>query len=175
MQIKYTQGDATQPIGEGTKIIAHVCNDIGGWGRGFVMAISNKWKRPEKEYRNWAMAKTFRPNEWVEVQHMNNSDDESSFELGHVQFVKVEEDIWIANMIAQRDVRKSKDGTPPIRYDAVRKSLARVSAFAKRQQASVHMPRIGCGLAGGKWEEIEPLINEQLIVNEVEVVVYDFG
>ena len=23
--------------------------------------------------------------------------------------------------------------------------------------ASVHMPRIGCGLAGGKWEEIEPI------------------
>ena len=39
MSIIYTQGDATQPIGEGTKIIVHVCNDIGGWGRGIESLI----------------------------------------------------------------------------------------------------------------------------------------
>ena len=53
MPINYLEGDATQPIGNGPKIIVHVCNDIGGWGKGFVVAISKRWKEPEAEYRRW--------------------------------------------------------------------------------------------------------------------------
>jgi hypothetical protein len=37
------------------------------------------------------------------------------------------------------------------------------------------MPRIGCGLAGGKWERIEPLILQELSQHDVAVYVYDFG
>ena len=40
-------------------------------------------------------------------------------------------------------------------------------------KATVHMPRIGCGLAGGTWDKIEPLINESLVKNEIETYVYD--
>jgi hypothetical protein len=36
------------------------------------------------------------------------------------------------------------------------------------------MPRIGCGLAGGKWEQIEPIIERTLLNKNVEVYVYDF-
>ncbi|MDR6488204.1 O-acetyl-ADP-ribose deacetylase (regulator of RNase III) [Chryseobacterium vietnamense] len=39
---------------------------------------------------------------------------------------------------------------------------------------NIHMPRIGCGLAGGKWEEIEPIIERALLKKDVEVYVYDF-
>ena len=37
------------------------------------------------------------------------------------------------------------------------------------------MPRIGCGLAGGKWEEIEPIIIRQLCEKDIAVYVYDRG
>ena len=47
-------GDATDPqfssISE-VAIIPHICNDQGGWGRGFVLALSKKWKAPERAYR----------------------------------------------------------------------------------------------------------------------------
>ncbi|WP_253732040.1 hypothetical protein [Listeria monocytogenes] len=43
-QITYLKGDATNPMAKGNKIIAHICNDVGGWGKGFVLAISRKWK-----------------------------------------------------------------------------------------------------------------------------------
>lgn len=36
------------------------------------------------------------------------------------------------------------------------------------------MPRIGCGLAVGKWEIIEPIIRKILIANDIEVYIYDF-
>lgn len=154
-KLNYVTGDATQPTGDGNKIIVHVCNDIGGWGKGFVMAISKRWKEPENEYREW-----YRSGEY--------------FALGEVQFVAVEPGLWIANMIAQRDIKRSANGEPPIRYEAIQKGLAKVVSFAKQEHASVHMPRIGCGLAGGKWESIAPIIEQELIAQSVEVTVYDF-
>jgi hypothetical protein len=36
------------------------------------------------------------------------------------------------------------------------------------------MPRIGCGLAGGTWDKIEPLIQSALIKKNIDVTVYDF-
>jgi len=155
MTIKYLVGDATSPASEGNKIIAHVCNDIGGWGKGFVMAISKKWTSPETKYREW---------------HKSQND----FALGSIQLVKVESDLWIANMIGQRDI-KSKNGVPPIRYDAIETCLKKLADEAKSIEASVHMPRIGCGLAGGKWEEIEPLLFSALVSSDIVVYVYDRG
>ena len=37
------------------------------------------------------------------------------------------------------------------------------------------MPRIGCGLAGGKWSRVEPLIIERLVKRDIAVTVYDHG
>ena len=153
--IEYRKGDATNPVGTGKKIIVHVCNDIGGWGKGFVVAISRKWKEPEKQYREW---------------HRHSD----GFELGAVQFVQVEPDLWIANLIGQHKITSGSDGTIPLRYEAVEKGLSRVAEKARDLQASVHMPRIGCGLAGGKWEFIEPLITKTLSDSGIQTTVYDF-
>ncbi|QDW19252.1 macro domain-containing protein [Flavobacterium sp. KBS0721] len=153
--IQYRKGDATAPQSENNKIIVHICNDIGGWGKGFVMAISKRWKKPENQYREWFKSK-------------------DGFELGKVQFVQVEEDLWVANLIGQHKINKDENGNAPIRYDAIEDGLKEVASFAKENNASVHMPRIGCGLAGGKWEMIEPIILQRLSNNDVEVVVYDF-
>lgn len=153
--IVYKQGDATQPIAEGNKIIVHICNDIGGWGKGFVVAISKKWPLPEKAFREW-------------YKSQNN------FELGQVQFVQVEDDLWVANVIAQHKIRKDENGNPPIRYEAVEVGMQDVLKKAKALNASVHMPRIGCGLAGGKWENIEPILLKNLANKGIKTVVYDF-
>ncbi len=45
------KGDATSPQAKGPKVIAHVCNDVGGWGKGFVLAISRRWPEPERDFR----------------------------------------------------------------------------------------------------------------------------
>lgn len=154
--IKYKSGDATAPEGDGHKIIAHICNDIGGWGKGFVVAISRKWKEPESNYRRWYAER-----------------DQNDFELGAIQVVSVADDISVANMIGQRDIRR-RGGTPPIRYDAVRICLSKLREHALTLEASIHMPRIGCGLAGGEWKEIEPIIHDELSKHDVCVTVYDF-
>lgn len=155
VEIKYIKGDATEPVSDGPKILVHVCNDIGGWGKGFVLAISRRWPGPEREYRKWAKEGT-------------------DFELGKVQFVRVKPDLWVANLIGQHKIRRQKGQAPPIRYEAIREGLIRVAEKAVELEASIHMPRIGCGLAGGKWDRIEPMIQETLLELGVSVTVYDF-
>ncbi|GAA2522382.1 hypothetical protein GCM10010423_14150 [Streptomyces levis] len=39
----------------------------------------------------------------------------------------------------------------------------------------MHMPRIGCGLAGGRWARVEPLVEERLVRQGIPVTVYDHG
>jgi len=153
--IKYLTGDATAPVGEGNKIIVHVCNDIGGWGRGFVLALSKRWPTPESSYRAWAAKELDLP-----------------FELGQVQFVEVAKDTWVANMIGQHKTT-AIDGVPPVRYEAIEEALGRVAGFALDNSATVHMPRIGCGLAGGIWGEVESRINLSVCIRNVSVTVYD--
>ncbi len=177
MAIKFITGDATNPKDHRTKIIVHICNDVGGWGKGFVMAISKRWKLPEIAFRDWYKSKILEPSETIQFEQLENSNgsSEREFRLGNVQFVKVAEDIWVANMIAQRNIRVDKDGNPPIRYSFVSECLERVRQFAKRYDAAIHMPRIGCGPAGGEWSEIEKIINDNLIAYEIETTVYDFA
>lgn len=153
--ITYLKGDATNPHVEGYKIITHICNDMGGWGKGFVLAITKKWKEPESEYRGWFKNK-------------------ENFHLGEIQIVQVEEGIWVCNMIGQHKTITNSKGIAPIRYEAVEKCLEKLTDVALTLKTSVHMPRIGCGLAGGKWEEIKQIIERTLLKNNVEVYVYDF-
>lgn len=155
MEITYLKGDATAPNAAGNKIIVHVCNDVGGWGKGFVMAISKRWKEPEQQYRQW---------------HKEGDD----FALGKMQLVQVEDDLWVCNLIGQRDIHK-KNGVAPIRYEAIEAGLVALTSEAQKLGASVHMPRIGCGLAGGEWSEIESIIERTLLESDLETVVYDFA
>lgn len=154
--IKYLKGDATAPQVEGNKIIVHICNDLGGWGKGFVLAISRKWPEPEKAYRDWYKDRS-----------------ENNFGLGATQFVQVSDKLFIGNMIAQEGLKRINNKAP-IRYEAVKACLKTVAVEAEKFNASIHMPRIGCGLAGGKWDRIEPIITETLSSIDMEVYVYDF-
>lgn len=156
VELRYAQGDATDPSGTGPQIIAHVCNDIGGWGRGFVMALSRRGKEPEIAYRTWYRDRST-----------------NDFALGAVQLVPVHQNLWVANMIGQHGIRRGGSGAPPVRYEAIQQALGRLGDHALNLRASVHMPRIGAGLAGGEWSRIEPLIAKQLCERGIAVTIYD--
>src|ERR1044072_5459136 len=154
-EIEYVRGDATTPHGKGVKILAHVCNDLGGWGKGFVLALSWRWPEPEAAYRQW---------------HRERA--RNDFGLGAVQFVRVGPYPWVANMIGQRGIRRGSKGVP-VRYEAIDTALGSLAAKAAETGASVHMPRIVCGLAGGRWARVEPLIERRLTARGIRVTVYD--
>jgi len=147
-KINYVKGDATNPIGDGVKILAHIVNNKNRWGAGFVLAISKKWSEPEKIYRSLKFLR-----------------------LGNVDYVNVGENIFVANMIAQHGTGRDENGDIPLRYCALVECLQNVNEFADAMNATIHMPKIGSGLAGGDWKVIEQIIRE---CTSVPVTVYEF-
>jgi O-acetyl-ADP-ribose deacetylase (regulator of RNase III) len=157
--IQCVTGDATEPIGAGEKLICHVCNNAGKWGGGFVLAISKKWKEPEKSYRAL----------FIESTH---AEEVPFIPLGVSQFINVEPCVTIVNMVAQHQTWTDK-GVPPIRYYAVEQCLKCVAQYAALSGKSIHAPRFGAGLAGGDWSIIEGIIIRELCSLDIPVFIYD--
>lgn len=155
--VTYVSGDATKLEGPGFRYLVHICNDQGGWGKGFVTAISARWPEPESCYRQWFERKT----------HVLAG----YFELGATQFVDVAPGIRVCNMIAQRGY-KSSENPVPVQYDALERCLTKVGIDARIRRGSVHMPRIGTGLGGATWDRILPILERAL--EGIPVTVYDY-
>lgn len=156
LDIRYRIGDATAPEGTRPACIVHIVNDCGRWGAGFVLALNHRWSDPARAYRAWYRGR-----------------ESNDFGLGAVQLVRVEPDLFVANMIGQHGIATARTTRPPIRYEATARCLAKLASHAARAEASAHMPRIGCGLAGGSWDKIEPLIHTHLCQRGIPVTVYD--
>jgi O-acetyl-ADP-ribose deacetylase (regulator of RNase III) len=149
--ITYIKGDATAPKRK-PAIIAHVVNDCGRWGSGFVLAVSKRWKQPEKIYKA-----------------------ETSRVLNSVSFVEVAKDVTVANMTAQHGIFSPGDrdhNNQPLVYDALYRCLLKVAQQAKEKGAELHMPKIGSGLAKGDWKIIEAIIDSACREHSVKANVY---
>lgn len=162
MSLSYVKGDATHPQGGGPKIITHSCNDLGRWGSGFTGKLSKRWP----DLGNIFMA-------WYRRKKLEAGETSGPMGLGEVQLIPVEEDLWVANIIGQHGVGMGVGGRAPIRYDALRSGLIHVYRYAIIHEASVHMPKMGVGQAGGHWGNIEHMIKALMAHRGVRVVVYE--
>lgn len=149
MSLRFVTGDATRPEGDGLRVVAHVANNLGAWGAGFVVALSRRWPQPEQVYRAAPKLK-----------------------LGTVQFVEVEPNLVVANMVAQ-------DGFPTrgcrcaLDYDALAECLVTVAEYCAEHGASFNAPRFGAGIAGGSWPKIETMLRGTMGAHDVDVTIYD--
>ncbi|MBA2670030.1 MAG: Appr-1-p processing protein [Gemmatimonadetes bacterium] len=153
--MQHLSGDASRPGGPGPKILTFVCNDEGAWGKGFVMNVSARWPEVREQFRAWHEG-------WI---------TSPPFALGEVLLVQVEPELWVAHLLVQHGTRW-ENGEPPIRYQALDVALERLAEHAIRLGASVHMPRIGTGLAGGSWDVVEPMVGKQVAGRGIPVFVY---
>ncbi len=155
-KIQYVKGDALKPRGGSPKVIAHVINDATThWGGvSFAAALKKKWPDAHRAFTQKVL--------------MSNRE---ALTLGSVSHALAEPGLHVYNIVAQHGFGKST--TPRIRYAALEVGLKKLAEFAASQGASVHMPRIGAGNAGGSWSVIEELIEDALIKQGVSVMVYD--
>ena len=155
-QIIYIEGDATKPTVDGCKIIAHLCNNIGVMGAGIARTIRNQYPLAYNMYIS---------------EH-----EDVGLDLGFSQIVCIRNDLYIANMVSQNGINDSRKGWRGdlVDYNGLRKCLDAVFQFAKDMNATVHMPRIGCGLAGSSWRKIEPLLIDVVGRYGVNCYVYDY-
>lgn len=171
-QINYVTGDATRPRGgeDGRpRIIVHVVNDKPAWGAGFVVALSARWRAPESSYRAWARS---REQAELDPSAERRGAQYPPFELGQILIVQVEQNLYVANVLAQHGIRWEGD-VPPIRYEALEQGLGRVAEWAAARGASVHGPRLGAGLAGGQWGLVERMLTEAFCARDIPVTIYD--
>jgi hypothetical protein len=154
--ISYVRGDATLPRGDGPKMIVQVVNDsTPNWGgSGFASALRTRFPQTQSDFKDW----------WE--KHPSGK-----ARLGETRVVHGEGAIWSASIVAQRGYGPST--SPRIRYSALQSGLEYVTRMAKECGATVHMPRIGCGQAGGSWHVVEGLIRETLAAAGVHTIVYD--
>jgi O-acetyl-ADP-ribose deacetylase (regulator of RNase III) len=151
--LRYVRGDATEPRGTHC-LIVHVVNDATpNWGNvGFAAALRKRYPSLQKSFRIW----------WEST---------SSPRLGRVHLAEANPDVWVATVVAQHGYGPSS--APRIRYEALAEALEHAAAAAKAHALSVHMPRIGVGQAGGRWDIVEELVRTSFGRFHVAVTVYD--
>lgn len=147
-KLAHISGDVTNISPNNNTIIPHICNDQGLWGRGFVLALDRKWPEPKMAYTH-----------------------KSQFKLGSVGIVKVDDNIHVANMIAQHRTGRNRP-RPPIRYGYLTDAMRQVAKLCREHKADIACPKFGSGLAGGNWHIIEQMIYEIWIDNNIKVTVY---
>ena len=152
--IRYVHGNALEPRGEDPKVICQLVNDRARkWGGGIARQAARKYPDAELSFSGWIADISFEKR------------------LGEVHFAQAEEDIFVSSLVAQAGFGRSSK--PRIRYRALEEALTKVADFAVEKSASIHMPRLGTGAAGGNWTMIKDLIDEIFTCAGLEVTVYD--
>lgn len=154
---------------KGNIIIPHVCNNIGAWGSGFVVPLGKKYPDARTAYLNW-----YKGEGWY---------GSGDFVLGNVQIIQVDNNVFVANMLAQDGITSGSTGDRsrvvdrPLRYDALFQCMDSVAEFAKSidPQAVIHCPKFGSGLAGGYWGFILNMIEDIWDKRGLDTVVYTYG
>ena len=152
--LRFIKGDATLPQGSNLRYVLQIVNNEGKYGAGFSGALSARWPKVETEYRQWWRSRY------------------GKLLLGDIQVIHVLSDLAVINMVAQKGI-VSKDNPQPIDYEALKVCLSKAGVEISKFNAAVHMPRIGCGLAGGSWELILPILEQELLKRGIDVTVYD--
>lgn len=157
--LNYLNGDVTKPVlGGPNRTIAHVVNDMGGWGKGVSGDIGHAYPKARKEYKKW------------HHRQIQGRD----FELGCNQIVDINRHLWVVNMLCQRGYIGPRN-LVPFQHSDFKDCITVVVAHAVVFESSIHMPRVGCGLGGADWEDVEPIIEEALDLYQdpPEVYIYD--
>jgi O-acetyl-ADP-ribose deacetylase (regulator of RNase III) len=146
--IKYIDGDLVKDA-ELFDVVAHCCNCFCSMGAGIAPQIKNKF--PEA----------------YEVDCETIKGGKSK--LGTITYTENTTPI-IVNLYGQYDYTVRRNGQMDLDYDALRSALREM----KNQFTGLlfGMPLIGCGLAGGDWDVIEAIIEEELEGERVIVVNY---
>lgn len=159
-QIAYLVGNATEPVRKENEVavIVQNLNAQGAIGGGFSGAVTEKWPKVEEMYLDF-------------IDNTNLKE-----RLGAVIYSwVVEKEIVVASIIAQYKGFKVAPNEILINYDELKKGFSDIidiMSFIDKPY-TIHMPRIGCGIAGGDWNIIEKIIEETFIKNDIDVIVYD--
>lgn len=157
--IHYVLGDVTHPhAAKEDAIIVHCVDDSGRWGRGGLFtALEVRSDEPKKQYELAGKMK--------------------DLELGNVLLFPIDDkqsrmdgqDLLALIVAQQRDKANNLSG---ILLTALDEGLKKIYGAAKRNKASVHLPRIGHSTKGFNWYGTERLIRKHLATRGIPTYIY---
>lgn len=138
-------GDVTLPT---AGVIAHGVNCQGVMASGVAAVIRKKFPAAYEHYLE--LASRTEPKEL----------------LGHCQLIKVAPGLYVANLFTQ--LNYGRTGEQFVSYPALRLAFTklhlRLTEIEQEREHlgvhTIHSPLIGCGLGGGKWELVRPIIDD---------------
>jgi hypothetical protein len=109
-------------------------------GGGLALQIRNTYPEVYSAYRDMC----------------NVCDDKRSL-LGHTQFIKINDELVVANMFGQYNI----GGNPATSYPALTRALQAVNQYSTFSKLPIYLPfKLGCGLANGNWETVKHIIEQ---------------
>jgi hypothetical protein len=157
-QIRHESSDVLDfGDGDGPVVVAHVVNDSAhAWSRrGVAAALAVRYPQVARAFRAWTIA------------------GPENLRLGNIHAIEQRDGgrtVLVVSMVAQQGF--GPGAVTRLRYDALRATLTAVAELADRAGASVHVPRIGAGEAGGRWDLIENDLAAVIADRGIEVVVH---
>ena len=126
-------------------IIVHGCNAQGAMGAGVARAVRSQYPLAYEVYR-----------EEYEKNGLKVGDITSAIVARNAAGAP---ELIIVNAITQEHF-----GTDRVQVDyaAMSHCFDKVAVLARETELEVHFPLIGCGLAGGSWEQVAPRIERAL-------------
>jgi O-acetyl-ADP-ribose deacetylase (regulator of RNase III) len=122
-------------------ILVHQVNTLGVMGGGIALQIREKWPILFERYA--AKCK------------------KGELKLGQVDVFEISPDLYVVNLAGQEST-SSPDGVDT-NYASYEESLPVVRALGEEKGLPVYFPHgIGCGLAGGDWSVMEPLLHKHI-------------
>lgn len=157
--IHYVLGDVTHPhAAQEDAIIVHCVDDSGRWGRGGLFtALEVRSDAPRKQYE---LAGKMKDLDLGNVLLFPIDDKQSRLD-GQDQLALI--------VAQQRDKANNLSG---ILLTALDEGLKKIYAAAKRNKASVHLPRIGHSTKGFNWYGTERLIRKHLASRGIPTFIY---
>lgn len=149
--ITYVDGDLLKLADEGRfDVIAHGANCFCVMGSGIAPQIKAKY--PEA----YAVDCETRAGDLTK--------------LGTITHTREQTTPYIVNIYSQYDTKGRKEGKMDLDYDALRSGVrAMKEKFSGKRFG---LPKIGSGLAGGSWEIIEKIIEEEMRGEYMTIVRY---
>jgi O-acetyl-ADP-ribose deacetylase (regulator of RNase III) len=145
LTINEHEGDLLLGVKAG--IIVHGCNSLGVMGAGFAESVKAMYPAVFEKYRAHYLKHGLKLGEVVWARAIETEDK-------HPVLV-------FANAITQDRLARRGD-KKVVSYDAIREAFVTIRKAAEKTGFPVHFPLIGCGLAGGVWQEVAPIIEESL-------------
>lgn len=161
--IEICKGNVLEPVWPDTnRLIIHCCNDLGLMGAGVALQIRKKWPVVYAAYDYWCNGNILSVEDSKKVKFFDN---DRSFTLGNIQIVKVDQGVYVCNLIGQKGISVQHIGRftmPPVRYEALYEGFLKAREWVKSKyrpsyantEWTFHLPMLGSNLAGGDFNTV---------------------